>query len=808
MVAGYEILGVLGRGGMGVVYKARQPVLKRLVALKMILAGDHASESDVARFRVEAEAVAHLQHANIVQIYEVGEDSGRPYFSLEYVEGVSLAKRTNGVPLPPRQAAELLLQLAHGIAYAHDKGIIHRDLKPSNVLLAKDGVAKITDFGLAKKLEDESGQTHSGTILGTPSYMPPEQAEGKIQEIGPLADVYSLGAVLYELLTGRAPFRGATMLDTLHMVRTREPVPPVEMQPKVPLDLETICLKCLQKDPARRYAGAAALAEDLRRFLAGEPILARPVGALERFWRWCRRNPRVAGLSAAVVLLLIVWAATSSALAYIAVQNEKKAEKNEQKAKEAAEEAETNAETAQQYALVAGKRQQNAFLKLVETGREFQNLLHSRRLSEKLGPEARTLRDQLMAVLRTKMLDLAREVEETKVSASSSAAVYQQLGDLLLGLGQGQEALRQYEEGYRIAKKSADEHPDSNRVPFNLGIMLMRLGDVALEVNGDAKTARDYYRQGWDLQHDVYLHPRGSDYPAVNASIHLSHYAVHLGRVLLSLGRPTEAMNQFQEALKLRKQWAAAVSNSAESRSYLVEAYMWLGTTSWHRDDAKATTQHFRDGLQIGETLVKEHPGDGSFKEDLVQVYGAEGDALEHLGRDEEARKSYQRARDYLDLSLARNPNPVQVPYLALLHERFGGLAQRRGQRMEAEKHYGEALKIREDLAVLHPDHRVWQAAYAMALARCGKHADASRRADDLRRQAGQSSELLLQLARCHAVCASAAQQKQDSTSKALEALQALAALDYRDPGMLRTDPDLAPLQKEPAFRSLLDKMR
>jgi serine/threonine-protein kinase len=807
-VAGYEILSVLGRGAMGIVFKARQPGLKRLVALKMILAGAEASERDVSRFRVEAEAVAHLQHPNIVQIYEVGEDAGRPFFSLEYIEGVSLAKRINGVPLPPRQAAELLLQLAHGIDYAHQKGIIHRDLKPANVLLTPDGVAKITDFGLAKKLEDESGQTVSGTVLGTPSYMSPEQAEGEIQKVGPLADVYSLGAVLYEMLTGRPPFRGTKMLDTLQMVRTREPVAPCELQPKVPGDLETICLKCLQKDPARRYTSAAALAEDLRRYLAGEPILARPVGAFERFWRWCRRNPRVAALSTAVVLLLIVWAATSSSLAYVAVQNEKRAERNEQKAKEAAEESEKNAETARQNALVSGTRQQNAFLKMVALGGEFQKRLYSRRLSEKLGPEARTLRDQLMAVLRARMLDLAREVEEKNVSSSSSAAVYQQLGDLLLGLGQGKEALRQFEEGYRIVKKSADEQPDSNRARYNLSVMLMRLGDAALEVNGDAKTARDYHQKGWDLQHEVYLHPHGTDYPAVNGPVHLSHHAVRLGRALLSLGRPAEAMKHFQEGLKLRKEWAAAVSHSAESRSYLVEANMWLGTTAWHRGDSKATTQYFRDGLELGETLAKEHPGDFSFKEDLAVVYGAQGDALTRLGREEEARASYQRSRENLEILLARNPDdPEQQPNLALLHERLGGMAQRRGERMEAEKHYREALKLREDLAVLHPDHRIWQAAYVLTLARCGKHAQAARRADDLRRQAGQSPESLLQLARCHAVCASAAEQNNYHARKALEALQALATLDFRDPVLLRTDPDLAALQKEPAFRALLGKM-
>ena len=262
-VAGYEILGVLGRGAMGIVYKARQRGLKRLASLKMILAGDHASEVGLTRFRSEAEAVAHLQHPNIVQLYEVGEDEGRPFFSLEFVEGSSLNKKLHGTPFPPKEAAALVQKLAEAMHYAHAHGIIHRDLKPSNVLLTQDGTPKIGDFGLAKQVEEDSGQTKPGTVLGTPSYMAPEQAEGKLNEVGPLSDQYSLGAILYELLTGRPPFKGSSIFDTLQQVRTREPVPPIEFQPGVPCDLETICLKCLRKDAARRYASDLALAEDL-----------------------------------------------------------------------------------------------------------------------------------------------------------------------------------------------------------------------------------------------------------------------------------------------------------------------------------------------------------------------------------------------------------------------------------------------------------------------------------------------------------------------------------------------------------------
>jgi WD40 repeat protein/serine/threonine protein kinase len=302
-IEGYEVLGELGRGGMGVVYRARHLSLNRPCVLKMILAGDFPDAEAIVRFRAEAEAVARLRHNNVVQIHGTGEAAGRPFFELEYVEGGSLDHHLDGAPWPPRRAAELVEALARGVAEAHRLGIVHRDLKPANVLVAADGTPKITDFGLAKSLAGDSGLTQTGAIVGTPDYMAPEQAEGKPRDVGPLADVYALGAILYELLTGRRPFRGATVLETLHQVRTTEPVRPSRLVPGLRRDVETIALKCLQKEPAKRYASAAALAEDLRRFLGGEPIVARPVGPIERAWRWCRRHPAPASLTAAVVLV-------------------------------------------------------------------------------------------------------------------------------------------------------------------------------------------------------------------------------------------------------------------------------------------------------------------------------------------------------------------------------------------------------------------------------------------------------------------------------------------------------------------------
>ena len=320
----YEIIRELARGGMGVVFHAHQTTLDRPVALKMILAGQLADEADVRRFHVEAQAAAGLDHPGIVPIYEVGQHEGQHYFSMGFIEGQSLAQKVAGGPLPPREAAELLGQVAAAVQYAHERGVIHRDLKPANVLLDARGLPKVTDFGLAKKLEADSGLTASGQIMGTPSYMPPEQAAGQHDMVGPLADIYSLGAMLYCLLTARPPFQSASAMDTLLQVLEQEPVPPRQLNAGIPRDLETICLKCLEKSPARRYATALALNEDLSRYLAGVPISARPVGKTERAWRWCRRNPLVACLLAALVLLVTGVAGGAS---WAAIRFQKQAER-------------------------------------------------------------------------------------------------------------------------------------------------------------------------------------------------------------------------------------------------------------------------------------------------------------------------------------------------------------------------------------------------------------------------------------------------------------------------------------------------
>jgi eukaryotic-like serine/threonine-protein kinase len=307
-VPGYEVEAMLGRGGMGVVFRARHLRLNRTVALKMALAGAYTGPHERERFRREAEAMAGLRHPNVVQVYDVGDSDGRPYFTMEFVEGPSLAQKLTVTPQPARRAAQLLVTLAEAVQAAHQSGIVHRDLKPGNILLTADGTPKISDFGLARRLDQEGGITRTGAALGTPSYMAPEQARGRAVAVGPATDVYALGAILYELLTGRPPFQAEAAAETVLQVIFQDPVPPSRLNARVPRDLETVCLKCLQKEPHLRYASAAALAEDLRRFLLGEAIVARPERRWERLVRRARRRPMLSAALAAAALFAVALA--------------------------------------------------------------------------------------------------------------------------------------------------------------------------------------------------------------------------------------------------------------------------------------------------------------------------------------------------------------------------------------------------------------------------------------------------------------------------------------------------------------------
>jgi serine/threonine-protein kinase len=805
-VAGYEILSVLGRGAMGVVYKARQRGLKRLVALKMILSGEHASEHDVGRFRTEAEAVARLQHANIVQIYEVGEDNGRPFFSLEYIDGTSLDRKLKGTPLKPEQSAVLLRDMAEAMAYAHAHGVIHRDLKPANILLTGDGVPKIGDFGLAKRIdEEESGLTRTGAILGTPSYMPPEQALGLATEVGPLSDVYSLGAILYEMLTGRPPFRGTGVLDTLNQLRTREPVPPSQLQAGVPRDLETICLKCLQKDRTRRYAGARELADDMKRFLAGEPILARPVSQAERAWRWCKRNPSWTAAIASFVVVIVGWAISASLLW-----------RQAEHARARETEARIEADNQKTQAIQAGERQREtatvSIKQLMELVARLYGRLQNRRLSTQATTEVRQLRAAVLNDLTESLTAVSKQIRKAATTTFADLVAAQQRGDLLKDLGQVEEAKAVYREGHKAALERVEAEPDNDRARGNLGVMETRLGHVAMELEGDARTARTHYEEARRLHEEIRTQPHGTQYNDMEIKLVVAHDDMYLGEALLALGQPAAARERFLEALTYREQEYARWQDpkDIEPRGYAMETRMWLGTASWHLDDARGVQEHFAEALRLGNGLIQRAPHFAPFKADLAEVLGAQGDALARLGKPQEAEKAYQEALRNLNEYFTKKADDVtKQPLLALTHERLGSISAQLGKDAEARKHYQEALKLRTELLQVESNNRSRKMAYLVALAHAGKYSEAVGFALKIRPEMEKSTELMLQVARvCALGAAGDPAGKARSLEQGLAALEAATREDYKDTVALLTDPDLAALREEARFQKLIAQIK
>jgi serine/threonine-protein kinase len=836
-LAGYERLEILGRGGMGVVYKARQPGLKRVVALKVILAGDHADPRDLARFRTEAVAVAQLQHPHIVQVYEVGEQNGCPFLSLEYIDGGSLKDKLAGKPQPVRPAAQLVQLLAGAMDFAHRKGIIHRDLKPGNVLLMKPrpaggstsaqstaplveelyGTPKIADFGLAKRLEEDSGQTRSGTILGTPNYMSPEQAGGQTKDVGPLSDQFALGAVLYELLTGRPPFQGTTMVETLNQVRTKEPVPPSQLQPKVPRDLETICLKCLQKEPYKRYADAAALSDDLRRFVAGEPILARPISAPERFWRWCRRNPRVAVLSGFVLALLL---AIIAGLGLFNVKlGEEKAETEKQKdaaliarddANRNAKVADKNAKVAEQNAKVALEQRMLALKALGDFVTNVQDELgknpgtqdlrkkllkgamgHLQRVSENAAARV-SLKDSTLAVAHFRLAGLFLQLRETELAA---------------------EEFRRAESAFAALVALDPDNPTNLR---NQAIALMQLGRVSLRLKGRADEARAYYRKAAGLIAEL-EQSRSPNKLAITDVKSLRAIALdRLGEVTVDAD-PQEARGYYQTALELRRE-VAELSKTDEARRALVGSYLLVGGADFRLRHPESTEKHYLEAVRLREELAGAHTKDAAVQRELGYARERLGDFYLRTQRPELAGKQYDAAGEiYRDL-LEKDPKrgDIQDDVARALYD-VATAALRRGDKTRAAEKYRECLKICEARAKGRDEVDV-HAELMWTLAHCGDHVRAAALAERLRRQEPDNRGQLFNAACGFALCRAAvapdkvdadltsdeARLRQDYTAKALEALQQAVAHGYRDAVSIETEPDLDSVRDQSAFKTLL----
>ena len=738
-IPGYRILGELGRGGMGVVYKAEQIGLNRLVALKMILSGGYAGAADLARFRLEAEAVAKVQHPNIVAVYEINECDGKPYFCLEFVDGGPLDKKLAGNPLPARDAARMMQKLAQGMDYAHQRHIIHRDLKPPNVLLTRDGEPKITDFGLAKKMDDQDSQTQSGSIMGTPSYMPPEQAEGKTADIGPLADIYSLGAILYELLTGRPPFKGATILDTLEQVRTREPVPPSRLQPKVPHDLETICLKCLQKEPTRRYASAGELADDLGRYLAGEPIRARPTPLWERAAKWCRRRPALAGLvgvSALAVIGLVVGGLLYGRLASARADAERQRAEQERLAAEEArclqQIAEDKEREAQKQKALADRQRRRAEANLRDARAAVDELteIGQRRLAN--DPSVQQVRrDILEKVLHFHHHFLEVNGQDPALRFETARAQFR-AGSIEELLGRQGPAEKAYRAALAMDRVLLQEQPGARRVRQDLAASWDALA-LLCQATGREEEADRAFQEALALEQGLVKEfPRSRVHRRDLAATYNNRGAARQARQRLR-----EAEGDYAQALKLFEQLTldfplaekertkasrgapeGEEEERARYRQELARTYSFLGAvwtalsagreaptpgTTW----AVRAEEAYGKAERLWSSLAKRFPAVPHYRAELAATHLNRG-TLRHAGRrGNEALADYQEAIGRLSrLAEQFRSVPDYRRLLANAYVNLGQLYRSANQPHEAEKVWRLSLPVLATLAAEFPKER------------------------------------------------------------------------------------------------------
>jgi serine/threonine protein kinase/tetratricopeptide (TPR) repeat protein len=743
IIAGYEVQGVLGRGGMGVVYRAWQRGLNRPVALKMILSGSHAGAHEMERFLVEAESVARLQHPNIVQVYEFGQVEGRPFLALEYVNGGCLADRLDGTPQPPRVVAELLEKLARAMHHAHERGVVHRDLKPGNILVSapepapgQDAgarsekspapvggvltglVPKITDFGLAKRLDIDMRQTHTGAILGTPSYMSPEQAAGKVREVGPGTDVYALGAIMYDLLTGRPPFKATTLADTLQQVQSLEPVPPARLEPGVPRDLETICLKCLRKELPRRYAGARDLADDLHHFMVGEPITARPTPRWERAWKWARRRPAAAALivvSAVAAFSLLVGSLTYNAALTAARNREaaqrRLAEENFQQALDAIdgmllEVGAVDLADVPQMEDVRRKLLLKALALFEQFPAESSNDPVLRQKTARAYGRLGEIQDMLgrgkpaEEAYRT-AIGMLREIAADPVADEGvrreMARDFHNLGVLLKKyrdrLGDAEQALR---EALRLRDQQATaQEPEDRNVQQERAASRYHLGTVLADMSGKRSEAEQLYKLALELQEQ--LAARFADQP---------EYLRDQARTLNNLGmlfsptrRAAEAEKAFREAIDLQRRLADDHPEVSAYRRELARTYQNLAIVEWKSGHPMAGESSFRQGQELLERLVLDFPRVPEYRYELAALQRTLGELLLERAQPEKAQGAFNAGQSLLERLAKEFPQRAEFRReLARLHLSRGDSLSKARQFAPADQAYLKALEIGDTL--------------------------------------------------------------------------------------------------------------
>lgn len=821
-IPGYEIHSVLGQGGMGVVYRATQLGIDRPAAIKMLLAAGHATSTQLERFQSEARVAAAVKHPNIVQIYEIGEHEGLPYISLEFCEGGSLNDKLNREPQPPKKAAELAESLARAMHAAHAAGVVHRDIKPANILLDANGSPKITDFGLARELDDPSCHTRTGAIVGTPSYMAPEQAAGSAKLAGPQADQYSLAATLYDLLTGRPPFKGTSLMETLEQVRTREPVPPAQLQPGCPKDLETICLKAMSKDPEKRYSSCQAFADDLRAFLDGRPIAARPVGTIEKTWRWAKRNPRVAIPSGIAALFVVATAVLGVAFAIVFDRQKKEAEglaNDRQRALVQAEEKRVEAEKerdqkekarqgeAENYQLA-----RDAIIGVVdEVPNKLRQAIYSRQAQQ-----------QVLAALGDMLAKQLNLTSTRGLPDRAMLSIHMKMGDLRSEQGRLAEALKQYEDALAITTRLlAAEEREKDKAKGNHALVLQKIGVLTRDQNRDGTAAIEYFRKAEAIQREVVNSPVSGEIPVAETKQSLAGTLYDIAETFRRMQQPGIALPTCEEALDLRKEVARmpatpytgnATRNVADSQLQEARIHEKLG------DDRRAESA-YNWAAQIFQELVQKQPGDLTLRLAATRAVRDYGDFLLMRGRLAEAATFYKNDLDWTRGMLATNEVLSFQSELSDSYYRTATLALKKGDREAAADQYRRCLQMRQMVAEARPTDDRSKMRVVNAQARCGQHEAASAGMAALLKAHPKDAYYCIEGACNFAICADAVADGRENDKmsqaerdirrryldRALGEMQTLVEeLNYVDAVRLKTDPDLDALRGEQKFAELV----
>jgi serine/threonine-protein kinase len=732
MIGGYELLGKIAQGGMGVVWRALQKNLNRVVALKTLRAGPQASAPDRRRFRAEAEAVARLEHPHIVPIYEVGEQDGELYFSMKLFEGGSLAQAKARFAGDPRATAKVMATVASAVHYAHQRGILHRDLKPGNILLDDQGEPHVGDFGLAKRIPgsagapEGSGITQSGAILGTPSYMAPEQATGKTEAVTTAVDIYSLGAILYELQTGRPPFKGETLLETLCDLLEREPVPPRTLNPRADRDLETICLKCLEKQPGRRYPTAQALADDLQRFLAGEPIEARPLTTVQRLGRWCRRQPVLAGMSAALLLsfitgfVLVAWQwRRAEGHAQKAQDNFVQATKQRLEAESQSQRAERNAVAADEARREAEKQQQRAEANArlaqqerVDAEKQKQRAEENFRLAHEAVNDLSTRLTEAMQNLeempgRKEVLEQARKYYQTFLKQSAdNPALQRDLADVSVRLASISRATGSKGDALAAERTALDLYEKLHAAKSDDPALQQKLADAMLHVGlsyhevGQEDASMATYRQARAL-FEKFLQQRPDDPKLLSGLSKVFH---NLGvRTVYDL-RPAEGLGYFQEALKYHEKLVGFKPNDAFVLNGLAGIHSGVAHCLSDQGQFKEAVVALEKAEAIREKLVQQHPQVAQFQRDLGEVQYNKAVQYRKLGRPAEALAADERAHALYDKLVQDHPGITQFQRdLAGSEIKLGEARRNAGRTDEALTCFQNARALQDRLVKKNP---------------------------------------------------------------------------------------------------------